>query len=100
MTDAKKYTSRLSSTLILIIGGSSSIGFGVAEACLEHGAAVTISSSSGSKLQNAISALQSSCPSAKSRIFGHACNLSDSSTLESNISALFLKWEQSIMWSS
>jgi NAD(P)-dependent dehydrogenase (short-subunit alcohol dehydrogenase family) len=91
MTDAKKYTSRLSSTLILIIGGSSSIGFGVAEACLEHGATVTISSSSGSKLQNAISALQSSYPSAKSRIFGHACNLNDSSTLESNISALFSK---------
>ena len=93
MTDTKRYTSKLSSTLVLIIGGSSGIGFGVAEACLEHGATVTISSFSGRKLQNAISVLQSSYPSAKSRIFGHACNLNDSLTLESNISALFSKVE-------
>ena len=74
MTDTKKYTSKLSSAHVLIIGGSSSIGFSVAEACREHEAIVTISSSSGSKLQNAISALQSSYPSAKSRIFGHVLN--------------------------
>lgn len=50
MTDTKKYTSKLSSAHVLIIGGSSGIGFGVAEACLKHGATVTISSSSGNKL--------------------------------------------------
>ncbi|OCL06709.1 NAD(P)-binding protein [Glonium stellatum] len=91
MTDAKKYTSKFSSARILIIGGSSGIGFGVAEACLEYGATVTISSSSSQKVQNAISALQSSYPSTKSRVFGHACNLNDPSTLDSNIAALFSK---------
>ncbi|MDI1493060.1 MAG: hypothetical protein OHK93_004844 [Ramalina farinacea] len=46
MSDAQKYTSKLHGQRILIIGGTSGIGYAVAEASLEHGANVIISSSS------------------------------------------------------
>ncbi|KAF3293688.1 hypothetical protein TWF132_004646, partial [Orbilia oligospora] len=57
-----KFTNKLASKNILIIGGTSGIGFAVAEASLEQDANVTIASSSPSKLQSAISRLQSAYP--------------------------------------
>ena len=38
MGDQQKYTSKLNGTRILVIGGTSGIGFSVAEAMIEHGA--------------------------------------------------------------
>jgi len=90
-TDSTKYTSKLSSTRILIIGGTSGIGYSVAEATLESGAHVTISSSSPSRIDAAITSLLKSYPSATTRLSGHACDLSNPSTLEDNIIALFAK---------
>ncbi|OBT54652.1 hypothetical protein VE04_05645 [Pseudogymnoascus sp. 24MN13] len=49
-----KYVSKLAGTRCLVIGGSSGIGFGVAEALIQNGASsVTISSSSTAKISSA-----------------------------------------------
>jgi NAD(P)-dependent dehydrogenase (short-subunit alcohol dehydrogenase family) len=77
MADAKKYTSKLDGARILIFGGSSGIGYGAAEASIESGATVIISSSSESKIQASVKSLNESYPSAKDRISGYACNLGD-----------------------
>lgn len=90
-TGSTKYTSKLSSARVLIIGGTSGIGYSVAEATLEFGAHVTISSSNPSRINAAITSLLKSYPSAKTRLSGHACDLSDPPTLEDNIAALFAK---------
>ena len=65
------------------------IGYGVAEAVLEHGGSVIISSSSKSRISDAIATLQKSYPSAKSHVTGHACDLADKDRAEENIKALF-----------
>ncbi|KAF2224200.1 hypothetical protein BDZ85DRAFT_280809 [Elsinoe ampelina] len=88
MSDSTKYTSKLHGKRILIIGGSAGIGYAVAEASLEHGAHVTISSSQPSRIDRAITSLLHSYPSAKSRLQGHPADMATSPTLESNIVSL------------
>lgn len=89
MSDQKKYSNKLQDSRVLIIGGSSGIGFCTAEACLEYGAVVTIASSNASRIRTAISKLQSSYPSVKSNIQGQTVDLSKPETLESELNALF-----------
>nr|POF07042.1 glucose and ribitol dehydrogenase [Quercus suber] len=89
MADQVKHTNKLQGAKALVIGGSSGIGFGVAESLIEHGATVTISSSNPSRVQSTIDALKKSYPSASSRIFGYACDLGNSSNVEDNIKQLF-----------
>ena len=90
MSDQQKYLNKLKNKHVLIIGGSSGIGFGVAEACLEYGARVTISSSSSERLTAAVNKLKTAYPSAAaSRIAAATCDLGDATTLESNVAALF-----------
>lgn len=91
MTDQTKYTSKLKNAHILIIGGSSGLGFTAAEAALEQGARVTISSSQQSRVSNALNRLEQSYPSAEGRVGGYACSLGDQSTLEQEVEALFQK---------
>jgi NAD(P)-dependent dehydrogenase (short-subunit alcohol dehydrogenase family) len=91
MTDSQKYSNKLASKRVLIIGGSSGIGYSVAEALLESRATVIISSSNPSRVSSSISSLLKSYPSAKERLSGHACDLSDPDTLEPNIVSLFEK---------
>lgn len=67
------------------------IGFGVAEALLENGANVIISSSNPSRVEETINRLKKSYPSVSNRISGHACNLGDYSSLEANLKQLFEK---------
>lgn len=88
MTDAKKYTSKLTDARVLIIGGSSGIGYSVAEASLEHGCHVIISSSQKSRIDNAIKQLLQTYPSAKDRLSGYACDLS-TPDVEANIKQLY-----------
>ncbi|KAK5136663.1 hypothetical protein LTR08_002316 [Meristemomyces frigidus] len=91
MTDQVKYTQKLKGAKVLVIGGSSGIGYGVAEALLEHGSIVTISSSNPDRVKKTIESLKKAYPSASDRISGHACNLGDQGTVEENIKALFEK---------
>ena len=88
MLDAQKYTNRLAGKHILIIGGTSGIGFTTAEASLENGARVTISSSNQSRIDDALSRLAKSYPSAKGRSSGYTCNLRGDD-MEQSISELF-----------
>ncbi|KAJ4341401.1 hypothetical protein N0V87_001791 [Didymella glomerata] len=89
MSEQKRYSNKLEGSRILIIGGSSGIGFCTAEACLEYGAIVTIASSNSSKVEAAVSKLQSTYPSAKTDIHSQTVDLSKSDTLESELKTLF-----------
>lgn len=86
MTSTDKFN-KLANKHVLIIGGTSGIGFGVAEASLSSGASVTISSSKQSNIDTAIARLQASYPnSPKPR--GFTVDLS-SQTVEQNLEKLF-----------
>ena len=85
MSDQKKYTSKLTASRILIIGGSSGIGFSVAEACIEHGAHVVLSSSNPTRVESAVSRLNCSYPSKTSSIHGLTVDLGRPSTLEKEL---------------
>ncbi|KAL0258184.1 hypothetical protein SLS55_007356 [Diplodia seriata] len=94
MTDQRKYISKLAGKHVLIIGGSAGIGYGVAEASLEHGAAVTISSSNAGRLAAAVDALSAAYPTAarEGRISpGVVCDLgaADDDALDANAANLF-----------
>lgn len=71
---------------VLIIGGSSGIGYAVAEAAVESVAVVTISSSRQAKLDAAVSSLRSSYPDAK--ITGIGADLSKT-TVDQDFDSLF-----------
>ena len=90
MGDTVKYTNKLSGARVLIVGGSSGIGFAVAEACLEYGCTVIISSSQPSRVESSVQRLLQSYPSAKDRLSGYACDLASPSA-EDNVKALFDK---------
>lgn len=81
----QKYN-KLAGKHVLIIGGSSGIGYAVAEASIESSASVTISSSSADRVKTAVEKLQSAYPSAS--VKGYACDLSKPS-LEQDIEKLF-----------
>lgn len=87
MSSQQKYN-KLANKRVLIIGGSSGIGFAVAEACIESSASVTISSSSSDRVAQKVKDLQTSYPHAKDTIRGFACDLSKP-TLERDLEALF-----------
>ncbi|KAF2139061.1 uncharacterized protein K452DRAFT_328396 [Aplosporella prunicola CBS 121167] len=89
MADQRKYTNKLQDKHVLIIGGSAGIGFGVAEASLESGAHVTISSSNPSRLSSAVNKLKAAYPSAADRISSHACDIGNEDTIEKNVAGLF-----------
>ncbi|KAJ5130685.1 uncharacterized protein N7515_006724 [Penicillium bovifimosum] len=82
-----RYIDRLSDKRVLIIGGSSGIGYAVAEGALEHDAIVTIAGSNPSKLKRAMASLQTSYPTqtANNRLRSMCCNLSDTSMLDTNL---------------
>ncbi|OOF96411.1 hypothetical protein ASPCADRAFT_4457 [Aspergillus carbonarius ITEM 5010] len=81
---------KLAHTRVLIIGGTSGIGFAVARAALEHGANIIISSSNPDKVSSTISRLQAlyPVPPYTDRITGQPCDLGDQSTLETNLLSL------------
>ncbi|MCJ1353471.1 MAG: hypothetical protein MMC33_003457 [Icmadophila ericetorum] len=84
---ASKYA-KLQNARVLIFGGTSGVGFCVAEASLSQGAQVVISGSSPSKLEHALKRLHEAFPDAASRISGYTCDLSDSEALESRLTTL------------
>ncbi|TAQ88935.1 hypothetical protein B7494_g2736 [Chlorociboria aeruginascens] len=88
MASTTKYTSKLLNSRVLVIGGSSGIGFCVAESALEQGAIVAISSSQSTKIATAISRLQKAYPDKATNIHGYPCDLANQETLEDNIEQL------------
>ncbi|KAF5688688.1 verA-like protein [Fusarium denticulatum] len=86
-----KYTNKLDDRRVLVIGGSTGIGFSVAEAALEHGANVVISSSNQSKIDSAIERLKSHIQNAQlpmRKISGKVCNLAEPETIDTNVKEL------------
>ncbi|OGE49838.1 hypothetical protein PENARI_c019G01274 [Penicillium arizonense] len=73
---------------VLIIGGTSGMGYAVAEASLASGADVTISSSNQTRINERVKQLQTDYPSR--RVQGFVCDLSRD-TLKEDIEDLFKK---------
>ena len=61
------------------------VGYAVAEAALEQGSKVTISSSNQDRVEGAVKSLQVAYPSKASQIQGFACDVSNRATIESNL---------------
>ena len=80
--------SKLSQARILVVGGTSGIGFAVAQLALESNANVIIASSSPSKIEAAIKRLQKSYPDSTSSIAGHSVDLGDETAEESIVKLL------------
>ncbi|KAM0544847.1 hypothetical protein ACHAPJ_011592 [Fusarium lateritium] len=92
MSSASTFSvSKLNDRRVLIIGGSSGIGFGVAEALLANGASVIISSSSESRLSNAVKRLEDKYPASHGRVQALLCDLSSPVNAESEVKRLFDK---------
>jgi NAD(P)-dependent dehydrogenase (short-subunit alcohol dehydrogenase family) len=83
-----KYTSKLRNKRVIVLGGTSGIGFCVAEASIESGATVIVSSSRQPKIDTTVERIKSSYPDCEARISGHACDLANTETLEQNLEAL------------
>lgn len=90
MYSKAKYTSKLAGTTVLVIGGTSGLGFGVAEGCIENRVGhLILSSSQQTKIDSAISSLHASYLLSDTIITGGKCDLGDENTLESNIERPF-----------
>lgn len=89
MADQTKYTNKLANSRILVLGGTSGIGYATAECLLEHGAgSIILSSSSSARVADKVKQLQAAYPSKASRVSGFACNLAEQATLESEVKKL------------
>ncbi|PKX91197.1 oxidoreductase, short chain dehydrogenase/reductase family [Aspergillus novofumigatus IBT 16806] len=64
----------IKNSTVVIFGGSSGIGYGVADKCLSEGAIVHISSSNASRITQAVSSLKEKYP--EGQVIGHTCDLS------------------------
>jgi NAD(P)-dependent dehydrogenase (short-subunit alcohol dehydrogenase family) len=86
------HQNRLANTSVLVFGGTSGIGFAVANMSLSHGARVTISGSAQPKIDDRVATLRSYYPNMPaSNVSGFACDLSDKENLEANLKAVLDK---------
>ena len=86
------HVDRLANTHVLVFGGTSGIGFAIANMALSHGARVTISGSGQPKVDTKVEKLRSFYPNMPaSNVAGVACDLSDKANLEKNLNTLFEK---------
>lgn len=79
---------KLAGKHVLVIGGTSGIGYAVAEAAIENGVRVTVSSSGQESIKTTLERLSRSYPGAQ--IDGYVCDLSKPS-VEADVEALFQK---------
>lgn len=86
-----KYVTKLAGARVLVLGGTSGIGFAVASAALEHGATVIISGSQVHRLESSLARLKQAYPdpSYHRRLSGYPCDLGVPEKLEENLSSLF-----------
>lgn len=83
---------RLTNTHVLVFGGTSGIGFAIANLALSHGACVTISGSAQPKVDDKVAKLRSFYPNLPaSSVAGVACDLENQDNLEVNLRNLFDK---------
>ncbi|KAL4957357.1 hypothetical protein BDW69DRAFT_156452 [Aspergillus filifer] len=82
---------KLKNTRVLLVGGTSGVGYAVARAALEHGASVIVASSSETKVKDAVSTLKELYPEAPyvNRIAGQKCDLSNDETIENEVIELY-----------
>lgn len=91
---ALKYANKLQGHRVLVLGGSSGVGFCVAEAALEHGAQVIISSSNQTKLDGALARLRehikaANLGDASKLVSAKTCDLANADKIDENIVNLF-----------
>lgn len=77
--------SKLAGKNVLLIGGSSGIGFAVAQRALQEGARITISSSSEERITQAIERLRANFPEQASNVRSYAADLSIKENIEENV---------------
>ena len=70
-----KYTNKLHNKRVLVLGGTSGIGFCVAENALENGAVVIVASSRQESIDKTLSRLRGSYPDLTDNISGHTIDL-------------------------
>ncbi|RJE26939.1 hypothetical protein PHISCL_00746 [Aspergillus sclerotialis] len=81
-----KSITRLAGTRVLVIGGTSGIGFSVAAAALEHGASVIVASSKATNVESAVSRLKETYPPEyAAKVAGLVCDLGNQTTLDENV---------------
>ncbi|KAF3001215.1 hypothetical protein E8E13_001581 [Curvularia kusanoi] len=86
------HVNRLKDTHVFVFGGTSGIGFAIANMALSNGARVTISGSAQPKVDTKVKQLQSLYPNlASENVAGYACDLGDQTNIEANLTALFDK---------
>ncbi|KAJ4992068.1 short chain dehydrogenase [Stagonosporopsis vannaccii] len=86
------HPNRLKDTHVFVFGGTSGIGYAVANMALSNGARVTISGSAQPKVDTKVKQLQSLYPNLPSEnVAGYACDLLDAANLEANLTTLFDK---------
>jgi NAD(P)-dependent dehydrogenase (short-subunit alcohol dehydrogenase family) len=84
-----KYASKLFDNNVLVLGGTSGIGFAVAEAAWEFGAKVTISGTNQPKIDTKMSEMKSNNPAGDiSKLRGFPCDLGSQNKMEENLKAL------------
>lgn len=92
-----KYTNKLAGSTVLILGGTSGLGFGLAEALIEYDVShLYISSSRQHKVDSSIARLQASYPASQTKLVGLTCDLGDEASLEQNIAALFAQIDRKL----
>jgi NAD(P)-dependent dehydrogenase (short-subunit alcohol dehydrogenase family) len=89
------HRNRLTDSHVFVFGGTSGIGYAVANMALSNGAQVTISGSTQSKVDAKVEQLRSLYPNIPgSSVAGFACDLLDAANLEGNLKAVFDKATQ------
>lgn len=83
-----KYINKLEGKSILVVGGTSGIGFAIAEASVEFGARVVVASRTRHKIDRTIQRLVQAYPEAAGRVRGYPVDL-HSDDCETGITALF-----------
>jgi NAD(P)-dependent dehydrogenase (short-subunit alcohol dehydrogenase family) len=83
-----KYINKLQGRRVVVVGGTSGIGFATAEAAVEYGAIVVVASSKQEKVDRAVDRIQTAYPDAADRIRGKTVDLS-SADIEGQITALY-----------
>lgn len=79
---------KLANRNILVIGGTSGIGFAVAKQALQSGADITITSSSAVKVSEAFNHLRSLVPNRESAVRSYVADLSAKNKLEETVESL------------